>query len=126
MKSAFNVIYIYVTTLRGKNQVRDESVLLFKGGKNINTVKKCVLSAELSVHFRVGACVKGWGGRGEHCVYGQGEQRGGVALATVCPSSLIWIRVSSPARTPISTLFCIGLTPPGAEEKRDVYGGECR
>lgn len=59
-------------------------------------------------------------------MYGQGEQRGGVALATVCPSSLIWIRVSSPARTPISTLFCIGLTPPGAEEKRDVYGGECR
>lgn len=42
----------------------------------------------------------------------------------VRPSSLIWITVSSPARTPIITLFCIGLKPPGAEEIRDVCAGK--
>lgn len=57
-------------------------------------------------------------------VFGRWTQRGGVALATVRPSPLIWIRVSSRVRTPIITLFCVGLKPPGAERERsDICAG---
>lgn len=57
-------------------------------------------------------------------VFGRWAQRGGVALATVRPSPLIWIRVSSPVGTPIITLFCVGRKPLGAERERsDVCAG---